>query len=493
MNNRHRPLVLDIAGLDSGGGAGITADILTIHDNGCWGLPCVTAITAQSLKTVSGIEEPSSTLFKQTLKLAKEDWTEISSAKIGLITHQSILEDTLSFFENSSYKIPVVWDPVLTATAGRLESADLKGSLNRILKVSTVFTPNLPEALELADWDHERLERDGVKKLGEYFLNKGAECVIIKGGHLNKNNNAVDTFVSKDLTFTMTTQKVEGDGAHGGGCAFSSALAAYIASGYAPFDAAVLAKAYVYKGIVNPALPHNKERPPVGHHGIPDSLDYMPIIKEEDFPIKSEPFSRCTYPLGLYPVVDSYEWVERLLKTGVKTIQFRIKDKTTPDLYGQIEKSVKLAAHYNAKLFIDDHYELAIKAGAFGVHLGMEDLKTADLNKIRRAGLKLGISTHGPYEMVKATQLNPTYIALGHVFPTNSKKMPSKPQGTEKLRLQTKMLAKAGFMTVAIGGIKLDKAKEVIATGVNSIALISGITKDENPEKAAQEWLKLFE
>lgn len=493
MHNKHRPLVLIIAGLDSGGGAGITADTLTIHDNGCWGLPCVTAITAQSLKTVSGIEEPSSELFKSTLKLAQEDWSQISAAKIGLITHQSILEETLSFFEKSSYKIPVVWDPVLTATAGRLESANLKESLSRILKISTVFTPNLPEALELAEWNQEKLEKDGTEKLGKYFIDKGAECVIIKGGHLNKNDNAVDTFVSKDLTFTMTTKKVEGDGAHGGGCAFSSAIAAYIASGYAPFDAAVLAKAYVYKGIINPALPYNKERPPIGHHGMPDTLAYMPIIQEEDFPVKSEHFSRCSHPLGLYPVVDSFEWVERLLKAGVKTIQLRIKDKTTTDLYTQIEKSVKLATHYDASLFIDDHYELAIKAGAFGVHLGMEDLKTADLNKIRQAGLKLGISTHGPYEMVKASQLNPSYIALGHVFPTNSKKMPSKPQGLEKLCLQLKMLKKEDIMTVAIGGIKLDNAKEVLATGVNSIALISGITKDANPEKAVQEWLKLFE
>ncbi|MBP5244753.1 MAG: thiamine phosphate synthase, partial [Succinivibrio sp.] len=113
--------------------------------------------------------------------------------------------------------------------------------------------------------------------------------------------------------------------------------------------------------------------------------------------------------------------------------------------------------------------------------------------KIRQAGLKLGVSTHGPYEMVKASQLNPSYIALGHIFPTNSKKMPSKPQGIEKLRLQTRMLEKEDFMTVAIGGIKLDKAKEVLTTGVNSIALITGITKDENPEKAVKEWLKLFE
>ena len=279
MTQNLRPLVLVIAGLDSGGGAGVTADILTIHDCGAWGLPCVTALTAQSLKHVTEIQETTLKQFSETLKLAKEDWDKISAAKIGLITHRDILNTTLDFFEKSEQKIPVVWDPVLTATAGRLESADLKASLKRILKVCTVFTPNLPEALELAGWNSDDLERNGIRKLGEYYLENGAQCVIIKGGHLKTADKAVDTFVSKDLTFTMTTSKTKGDGAHGGGCAFSSALAALIASGHSLSDAAVTAKAYVYNGIVNPALPCNKERPPIGHNGMKDNASYMPIVQ----------------------------------------------------------------------------------------------------------------------------------------------------------------------------------------------------------------------
>ena len=491
LNNR--PLVLVIAGLDSGGGAGITADMLTIHDCGAWGLPCVSAITAQSLKNVTRIEESSIEQFRETLKLAREDWDHISAAKIGLITNKDILEATLNFFENTSHKIPLVWDPVLTATAGRLESADLKSTLNRILKVSTIFTPNLPEALELAGWTPEDLEKYGTQKLGKYFIDNGAENVIIKGGHKTGTDTAIDTFVAKELSFTMSNPKVEGDGAHGGGCAFSSALATLIADGYAAHDAAVIAKAYVYSGILNPALPYNKERPPVGHNGVPDNISLFPFIQENEFPNQTNSFSNCKKKLGLYPVVDSYEWVERVLKAGVKTLQLRIKAKSSPDLFDQIYKSVKLAKQYDAELFIDDHYELAIKAGAYGVHLGMEDLKKADLQKISRAGLRLGISTHGPYEMLKAYQLKPSYIALGHIFPTNTKIMNSKPQGIEKLKYQNQLLAHENICTVAIGGIKLHNAKDVLKTGVRSIALISGITKADDPEKTILEWQKLFE
>lgn len=276
----NRSLVLVIAGLDSGGGAGITADMLTIHDCGAWGLPCVTALTAQSLKNVTKIQETTLSQFRETLRLAKQDWEKISAAKIGLITHREILEETLQFLENSDYNIPVVWDPVLTATAGRLESADLKSALTRILKVCTVFTPNLPEALELAGWNKEQLEQQGIRKLGQFFIEKGVKSVIIKGGHLTSADEAVDTFVSAESVFTMTTSKTKGDGAHGGGCAFSSAIAAFIASGYSLHESSIMAKAYVYNGIVNPALPYNKERPPVGHNGIPDKKSYMPRIQE---------------------------------------------------------------------------------------------------------------------------------------------------------------------------------------------------------------------
>ena len=129
----NRSLVLVIAGLDSGGGAGITADMLTIHDCGAWGLPCVTALTAQSLKNVTKIQETTLSQFRETLRLAKQDWEKISAAKIGLITHRDILEETLQFLENSDYNIPVVWDPV-NSNCGKTRKCRSKVSLNKNFK-----------------------------------------------------------------------------------------------------------------------------------------------------------------------------------------------------------------------------------------------------------------------------------------------------------------------------------------------------------------------
>ena len=183
QNKQERPLVLVIAGLDSGGGAGVTADIISVHDQGAWGLPVVTALTCQSLKRVTLVEPTRVEIFKESIEVALKDWQEpISAIKVGLVTEAKVLDCLLDLLETTLKGIPVIWDPVLTATAGRLDSADLKANLARILAVTTLFTPNLPEALELAGWQASELEsKGGIFKLGEFFRNLGAKAVLIKG------------------------------------------------------------------------------------------------------------------------------------------------------------------------------------------------------------------------------------------------------------------------------------------------------------------------
>lgn len=133
-------------------------------------------------------------------------------------------------------------------------------------------------------------------------------------------------------------------------------------------------------------------------------------------------------------MVDSVTWVERLLATGVRTIQLRIKDKRDDDVEADVVAAITLGRRYNARLFINDYWRLAIKHNAYGVHLGQEDLETTDLNAIRAAGLRLGVSTHDDMEIDIALAARPSYIALGHVFPTQTKQMPSAPQGWNRWR-----------------------------------------------------------
>ncbi|WP_407026823.1 thiamine phosphate synthase [Cronobacter sakazakii] len=200
-------------------------------------------------------------------------------------------------------------------------------------------------------------------------------------------------------------------------------------------------------------------------------------------------FAPVPHRLGLYPVVDSVEWVTRLLDAGVRTLQLRIKDKTDAEVETDIAAAIALGQRYHARLFINDYWRLAIKHQAYGVHLGQEDLQTADLNAIRNAGLRLGVSTHDDMEIDVALAVRPSYIALGHVFPTQTKQMPSAPQGLAQLAAHVKRLG--DYPTVAIGGISLERAPAVLETGVGSIAVVSAITQAPDWRGATQRLLEL--
>ncbi|MGI8491028.1 thiamine phosphate synthase [Pectobacterium sp. S5] len=206
----------------------------------------------------------------------------------------------------------------------------------------------------------------------------------------------------------------------------------------------------------------------------------------------STPFAPTAQRLGLYPVVDSVEWIERLLGVGVKTIQLRIKDRSDEQAEAEVIQAIVLGRRYQAQLFINDYWKLAVKHQAYGVHLGQDDLDTADLAAIKKAGLRLGVSTHDDRELARAVAINPSYIALGHIFPTQTKDMPSAPQGlTELTRHITDLQDR--FPTVAIGGISIDRVPAVLKTGVGSIAVVSAITQAPDWRQATATLLRMIE
>ncbi|MFJ5444311.1 thiamine phosphate synthase [Pectobacterium sp. CHL-2024] len=206
----------------------------------------------------------------------------------------------------------------------------------------------------------------------------------------------------------------------------------------------------------------------------------------------STPFAPTPQRLGLYPVVDSVEWIERLLGVGVKTIQLRIKDRSDEQAEAEVIQAIALGRRYQTQLFINDYWRLAVKHQAYGVHLGQEDLDTADLAAIKQAGLRLGVSTHDDRELARAVAINPSYIALGHIFPTQTKDMPSAPQGLAELTRHISDL-QGRFPTVAIGGISTDRVPAVLKTGVGSIAVVSAITQAPDWRQATATLLRMIE
>jgi thiamine-phosphate pyrophosphorylase len=204
-----------------------------------------------------------------------------------------------------------------------------------------------------------------------------------------------------------------------------------------------------------------------------DLATYPRIEGLRDFP---HAFAACPDALGLYPVVPSAEWIERLLDLGVRTLQLRTKSNDPHVLDTEIARAVRAARACDARLFINDHWQRAIDAGAYGVHLGQEDVQTADLEAIASAGLRLGLSTHGFYEMLVAKHFNPSYIAMGAVFPTTTKQMPTAPQGLVRLAHYVALL-NGHVPLVAIGGIDQSVIGSVLATGVGSAAVVRAVTE----------------
>ena len=142
-------------------------------------------------------------------------------------------------------------------------------------------------------------------------------------------------------------------------------------------------------------------------------------------------------------------------------------------------------------MFINDYWQLAIKHGAYGVHLGQEDLELADLDAIQRTGLRLGISTHGYYEIARALSISPSYIALGHIFPTRTKQMPSAPQGLKRLERYAALLKDKSV--VAIGGISTERVESVLRCGVGSVAVVTAITESTDPQATTLALLEQIE
>ena len=188
--------------------------------------------------------------------------------------------------------------------------------------------------------------------------------------------------------------------------------------------------------------------------------------------------------IGVYAVVDSAAWVRRMLQAGLRTVQLRIKHADPQLLAGEIAASVACGrATPGAQVFINDHWPLALELGAYGVHLGQEDLDAADVAALYRAGVRLGISTHSSWEVARALRLKPSYVACGPVFPTQSKAMPWTPQGLHNLRYWT---ARLPLPVVGIGGITPQTMAQVAAQGVAGAAVISAITQSADPEQACQ-------
>lgn len=188
-----------------------------------------------------------------------------------------------------------------------------------------------------------------------------------------------------------------------------------------------------------------------------------------------------------YPIFDDLAWLERALPLGVRFVQLRLKDRAPDDLRDQIRRGLALARAHGAALVVNDHWRIAIEEGADWLHLGQEDLDHADIPAIRRAGLRLGLSTHDHAELDRAMALAPDYVALGPVWPTILKKMKWHEQGLDRVTEWKRLVGATPL--VAIGGLTPERGRQALAAGADVVSAVTDITLNADPEGRMRDWL----
>jgi hydroxymethylpyrimidine kinase/phosphomethylpyrimidine kinase/thiamine-phosphate diphosphorylase len=477
------PIAWTIAGSDSGGGAGIQADLATFRDFGVHGCSVITAVTAQNSFAVGHIEVLSHKALAAQINALDSD-LPARAIKLGMLANATTVKCVAKYL--ADYDGFVVCDPVMTASSGESLLDGEAGTILReqVLPRADLITPNRHEAEALLG--RTIVEPLAIEQAARDLVALGARSVLITGGHfIGDKERCHDYWTDGREGFWLSGPRIATVHTHGGGCTVAAAVAAAVTRGYSLKDALVLAKMYTVQGLrVSRQLGGGPG--PVAHAGWPAALADLPVLTG-NWPTapSAMSFPDCGGELGLYPVMPSADWIERLLPLGITTIQLRVKDKSPAETEAEIARAVTLSRRHNARLFINDYWQLAIKHGAYGVHLGQEDLDTADLGAIRAAGLRLGVSNHSYHELARAHGLRPSYMALGPIFPTTTKVMKFADQGIEQLRLWCSLL-KPDYTLCAIGGINRERAAAVLATGVGSVALVTALTEAADyPAEAA--------
>ena len=471
------PIVWSIAGLDTGGGAGLSADqraadVMDVHL-----CPVAAALTAQNSVAVQAMLPVSPERLDAQLAALADDLPP-RAIKTGLLGGVEQLRVVTRWVDRLRARAPValVVDPVLRASTGAsfADDALLHAYRHELLPRATVVTPNRREATRLVG---ERPVPDQARALQAL----GVSSVCITGGD-EHGPLALDWLTSAHAQGWLALPRRSAANTHGTGCCFATALAAALARGFVAADATVIAKMLTTSG-----LRDDVAQPGAGAGPVRPRAEFI-----TDAPLLPALFDRepTTWPArrtgpavdGLYGITDSGAHAAELFAAGVATVQLRIKaDGAAWDaqLHAELPVAQQAAQRHGGTLVLNDHWREALAAGVDFVHLGQEDLLTLndtdrrDLAQARAQGLRLGLSSHSLWELARAAAWAPDYIACGPVWPTTTKAMSWQPQGLDNLAWWAAM---APSPVVGIGGVLAPEQLAAIAsTGASAGCVVRGL------------------
>lgn len=501
------PIIWSIAGTDSGGGAGLAADQRAADAFGVHLCPVVSAVTAQSTTAVTRIEAvPSDWLEAQLAALAHD--LPPRAIKAGLLGSAANARVLARWVDRQRERGPValVVDPVLRASTGArfADEALMQAYREALLPRASAITPNQREAAALLGCDMQTDAPTDVPALAASLRALGAGAVLVTGGDAATPALSHDWLDSPHARGWLTLPRVDTPHHHGSGCTFATSLAAALALGWVAADAAVLAKMATTHALRHARAVGRGAGPVAAREGFGNDPSLLPRLSVDgQAPAHWPERARAREP-GVYAIVDSAERVEAVLRARptVDTLQLRMKRPAglgeaqwAAQLHEAIERSQRAADLAGVTLVVNDHWRIALQAGARALHLGQEDLLAlspadrAALQAARDQGVQLGISSHSLWELCRAAALRPDLIACGPVWVTTTKDMPWVPQGLDNLAWWAHM---APAPVVGIGGVLVpDQLRAVAAAGAAGGCVVRGLGED--PSATLPHWLDAWQ
>jgi len=469
-----RPAVLSIAGSDSSGGAGIQADIKAIEANGCHAATAITAITAQNSVGVHRAEVLAPDLVRDQIRAVLDD-LDVRAIKSGMLGNAAVVRavaDTMARWPD----VPYVLDPVMVSQTGHalFDAAAIDELKVRLFPRAWVVTPNVHEAQVLAGL--EILGPADARRAGEALLRLGPRAVLVKGGHF-RDRRATDVLVTADGTREYEAQAIDTPHTHGTGCTYASAVAAQLARGRSIADAIDRAKSFITGAIAHgaaigrgpgPTDPfHAWRRGDPGGNG-PPSAGTLHVLTDETLQ------SRWTH-----------EQIARMAaEGGADTIQLREKRVRSTDSLVAVARAITRSIRpLGVRLVIDDRVDVALLAGADGVHLGAGDCDTATARARLGPQAIIGVTVHDLERAGRAEREPADYAGVGAVFGTSSKGVRTGVLGLDGLR---EIAARLAQPVIAIGGIDPARVASVLAAGASGIAVLSSVVCAPDPRAATR-------
>ena len=505
--HKPKPIIWSIAGNDSGGGAGLSADARAAAAFGVHLCPVVAAITAQNSQTITQVQPVAPALLDAQLAALADDMPP-AVIKTGLLGSAENVRVVLRWFERlqrSNPQLQLVVDPVLAASTGKDLADDslLQAYVHELLPRTHVFTPNRHEAARLGQL-LDSTAQIGTTAAPHWPHLADWQSVCITGGDTLNGAWAMDWVQSPQATGWLALPRLAQVHNHGTGCTFATSVAAALALGFVAADALVLAKMATSHALEQAYAAGGGAGPVHAQAGFamkPQHMPYMswgcdlPAVCDAQY---AERLSRVpTLARDVYVLVDSVARLEQALAAGAKLVQLRIKTPAAADaawhqqLAQDIAAAVGMAKAAGADLFINDHSAQAMQAAANGLHLGQEDwqaLSKDSRHALLSGAVNIGLSSHSLWELARARSIAPAYIACGPVWPTTTKDMPWLPQGLDNLSWWVQMVA---CPVVGIGGV-LDyvQAVQVARTRAHAVCLVRGLGADM--QAALPPWRQAF-